>query len=410
MRSPSRLLRPLRPLRLLAITCAVTAGAALGAVPAHAAPVYPVALPDAFYSQPPNLADARPGDVLDSRVMPAPPLFLDTDAVQLKFRTTNSEGKPLAAVTTVLSPRGAAPNRPVLSFQHVVNALGLHCAPSQALYTSDPDIVIREAPALHIALQRGWSVALPDHLGPNSSYGAARLGGQITLDGIRAVRNFEPLQAGESPVAAAGYSGGAMATSWAAALAPVYAPDIQLAGSAYGGTPMDLTWMAESLGYDSHPVFGLAMAAALGLEREYPDRMPITEQLNDRGLAVRDQIANGCTNEIIRGGAGLSAGQVAKSLSLADDPETRRVLDENSLVHYTDSVPNAPVYEWHAQTDFLISVPAIEETNRRYCAAGVSVTSAAVPSPDHMSAAVIGLPGALDFLDARFAGKPAPRC
>ena len=43
------------------------------------------------------------------------------------------------------------------------------------------------------------------------------------------------------------------------------------------------------------------MAAALGLEREYPDRLPISEQLNDRGLAMRDEMVNACTNGILRG-------------------------------------------------------------------------------------------------------------
>lgn len=401
--------RHLQPLRMLAIACATTALAAIAATPAQSLPMYPAALPDAFYGQPSNLADAEPGDILAVRPMPAPPLFFDTEAVQIKYRTSSSSGKPMAAVTTVLSPRNAVPNRPVLSYQHIVNALGLQCAPSQALYTTDPDVVIREAPALNAALQRGWTVALPDHLGPNSSYGAARLGGHITLDGIRAVQNLDLLNVKESPVAMAGYSGGAMATSWASALAPEYAPDLNIVGSAYGGTPMDLTWMAESLGYDPHPVFGLAMAAALGLEREYPERMPVTEQLNPRGIQVRDEIANGCTNEILRGGSGLSAPLVATSLSLADSPATRAVLDENSLVRYVDSVPNHPVYEWHSPTDALISVPAIDSTNHRYCAAGVALTSNQVPSPDHLSAAVLGLPGALDFLDARFAGVPATR-
>ena len=84
------------------------------------------------------------------------------------------------SVTTVLSPRGAAPGRPLLSNQHIINALGLGCAPSTAMYTDDPKLAIREAPGLNVAIAKGWSVAIPDHLGPSSAYGAAKLGGQIT--------------------------------------------------------------------------------------------------------------------------------------------------------------------------------------------------------------------------------------
>ncbi|MFF1947029.1 hypothetical protein ACFVWF_33385 [Rhodococcus qingshengii] len=62
---------------------------------------------------------------------------------------------------------------------------------------------------------------------------------------------------------------------------------------------MNIDKMAKALGQQKHPAFGLAMAAALGLEREYPDRMPITSQLNAAGQQLRDQIANACTNEIM---------------------------------------------------------------------------------------------------------------
>ncbi|MFI5436391.1 lipase family protein [Rhodococcus baikonurensis] len=110
-----------------------------------------------------------------------------------------------------------------MSYQHIINALGLGCAPSTAMYTDDPKLAIREAPGLNVAIAKGWSVAIPDHLGPSSAYGAAKLGGQITLDGIRAAQQFDSLGLGASPVGMAGYSGGGMATAMAAAIAPTYA-------------------------------------------------------------------------------------------------------------------------------------------------------------------------------------------
>lgn len=165
------------------------------------------------------------------------------------------------------------------------------------MYTDDPKLAIREAPGLNVAIDKGRSVAIPDHLSPPRAYGAAKLGGQITLDGIRAAQRFDALGLGASPVGMAGYSGGGMATAMAAAIAPTYAPELDLAGSAYGGAPMNIDKMAKALGQQKHPAFGLAMAAALGLEREYPDRMPITSQLNSAGQQLRDQIANAAANE-----------------------------------------------------------------------------------------------------------------
>ncbi|MDN5547681.1 MAG: lipase family protein, partial [Rhodococcus sp. (in: high G+C Gram-positive bacteria)] len=177
---------------------------------------------------------------------------------------------------------------------------------------------------------------------------------------------------------------------------------------AYGGAPLNIGKMAKSLGDAPHPVFGLAMAAAMGLEREYPQQMPVSEHLNPAGVALRDTIANACTNDIIAGGAGLSITAVADTINgtaLLDDPSIQSVFADNS-VETIPNVPNTPIYEWHAQDDVLIPVDAITSTMRRYCDAGVPVQSESVRSPDHLSAAVVGLPGVISFLTDRFAGLP----
>ncbi|MFE3192025.1 lipase family protein [Nocardia sp. NPDC059240] len=384
------------------------AGLALGGTAvARADPIYPVPDPDPFYAQTADLGDRAPGDVLATRPMPPLLMFPDTTVTLVKFRSTSSEGAPIAAVTTVLTPREHVPDGPLLSYQHIINGLGAQCAVSRVLYTNDPNLQVREAVALNVALRRGWSVALPDHLGPNSAYGAAKLGGQITLDGIRAVKRLPELGVGNSPVAMAGYSGGGMATAWAAALAPRYAPELSIVGAATGGVPMNLRKMVNALGLQPHPAFGLAMAAAIGLEREYPDRLPISTQMNAAGLAARDAMANGCTNEIMAIGAGHNASEFAASTSMIDDPAVMSVLDENSLELY-DGVPNIPVFEWHSPSDPLIPVDAIVNTDRRYCAAGVRLEMDMNPSPEHLSAAVLGLPDALAWVDARLRGEPAP--
>ncbi|GAB2728572.1 lipase family protein [Nocardia thraciensis] len=370
-------------------------------------PFLPAADPDPFYSAPADVADHEPGDVLGIRALPPLMIFPETDVWLVKFRSTNSEGKPIAATTTVLSPRTRATDGPLLSYQTIINGLGTECSISHTLYTSDPNLMVREAPAYNLVLQRGWSIALPDHLGPQFAYGAAKLGGQITLDGIRAAQQVKQLRLEHSPVTMAGYSGGGMATAWAAALAPTYAPELRIAGAAAGGVPMNLVKMLEGLGYGAHPVFGLAFAAGLGLEREYPERFPISEQLNDQGVTVGRRIANGCTNDLLAAGAGRGALDFAKTTKMTEDPDARKVIEENSLELY-DGAPNMPVFEWHSPIDGLVPIDAIVNTNRRWCAAGVRLQSEAIPVPDHLTAAVLGLPQAMGWLDARMRGEPAP--
>ncbi|MEV0248335.1 lipase family protein [Nocardia sp. NPDC050712] len=378
-----------------------------GTAGAHGSPLYPEPDPDPFYANPPDLAAKEPGDVLGVRAMPPLAIFPDTTVTLVRFRSTSSEGDPIAATTTVLTPRSHQPDGPLLSFQHIINGLGSECSVSRVLYTKDPNLVVREAPGWNVLLQRGWTVALPDHLGPQFAYGAAKLGGQITLDGIRAAKNVQELRVAKSPTTMIGYSGGGMATAWASALQPRYAPELEIAGAAMGGVPMNLVKMMEGLGLGSHPVFGLALAAGLGLEREYPTRFPLSEQLNDRGLAARAAIANSCTNDIIATGAGRGAIDFAKTTSMINDADARAVVEENSLELY-DGAPTMPVFEWHSPIDGLVPVDAIVNTNRHWCAAGVRVQAEQIPVPDHLTAAVLGIPQALGWLDARFRGEPAP--
>ncbi|MEU7632563.1 lipase family protein [Nocardia sp. NPDC049220] len=383
------------------VLVASTAGAAV------ATPLYPTPDPDPFYGTPADIADKKPGDVIETRAMPALMIFPDTTVTVVRFRSTSSEGQPIAATTTVLTPKQHRKDGPLLSFQHIINGLGAECSVSRVLYTDNPDLIVREAPGWNVLLSRGWSVALPDHLGPNFAYGAAKLGGQITLDGIRAVKQVAELQVQQSPVGMVGYSGGGMATAWAAALQPKYAPELDIAGAAMGGVPMNLVKMLETLGLNSHPVFGLALAAGLGLEREYPDRFPLSDQLNERGLAARAQIANSCTNDILATGAGRGALDFAKTTSMINDNTARAVVEENSLELY-DGVPETPVFEWHSPIDGLIPIDSVVDTDKRWCAAGAKVQSDQIPVPDHLTAAVLGIPAALNWLDARFRGDAPP--
>ncbi|MEV0248877.1 lipase family protein [Nocardia sp. NPDC050712] len=392
---------------VVAVLSALLLSTATGPGPAAAAPIYPAPDPDAFYAAPPGLAAAEPGAVLDVRAQPPLPYFPTATVSLVKFRSTDSKGRPIAATTTVLTPANQQPGAPLLSYQHIINGLGTRCAVSHALYDYDPNLLYRAVPLLNAMLLRGWSVALPDHLGPNAAYGAARLGGQITLDGIRAAQRAPGLGLAGSPAAMLGYSGGGMATAWAAALAPAYAPELRLVGAAAGGVPMNIATMAHALGLAPHPMFGLAMAAALGLEREYPDRLPLSEQMNPAGLEVRAAMANGCTIELIASGAMRSAAELATSTSLIDDPRVWAIAEENSLELF-DGVPSVPIFEWHTPIDPLIPVDAVENTLRRYCGAGVRVESQLYPSPDHLATAVMGFPAAVAWLDARFRGEPAP--
>ena len=98
------------------------------------------ALPDVdpFYVPPPGFEHARPGTVLRSRDVEL--AFLGVvpqklTATQLLYRSTDLNGLPEPAVTTVVVPadRPAGTTGPILSYQCAIDAVAGSCFPSYAL-------------------------------------------------------------------------------------------------------------------------------------------------------------------------------------------------------------------------------------------------------------------------------------
>ncbi|WP_245717198.1 lipase family protein [Nocardia jejuensis] len=377
---------------------AVIIAACSTAPAAHAGAVYPIPEQDGFYFAPGNLAAAAPGDVLNSRIVPAHQ-FPGATVWQLLFRSTDSQGGPIAAVTTLISPGPGA--RPLVSYQPFVNSLGVQCAPSHTLFNGG----VKEAAAFPLMLARGWAISVPDHLGPSSAYGAARLGGQITLDGVRAVKRFAPAGLADGPVGLAGYSGGAMSTGFAAALAPSYAPELPIVGVAQGGVPVNPGKIAIQAGDTPQALFGLGFAVGVGLQREYPAQLPLDQALTPAGFALRDRIANSCVDDIISAGANHRIGEMFNP-GMENDPALVATFHENAL-EIAPELIRAPLYQWHGGSD-QVPLDLALNTAGRYCAAGTPVQFDIIPGADHLGAILPGSINAFGYLGDRFAGLPAP--
>ena len=389
--------RILRGLAALALTTTAVIG--FTAAPAGAAPFMPAPDGDPFYAAPANLDSAANGQVLKVQNRASP--FPGSTARKVQFRTTNSTGEPIAAVTTVFVPDGGA-RHDLLSYQPFTNSLGLQCAPSHQLFSGG----LQEQQLIALALARGVAVNVPDHLGPTSAYGAARLGGTITLDSIRAVQSDAGFRIGRTPTVLAGYSGGAMASGFAATLAPTYAPELNLVGLSAGGTPVNLDAIARTLGVTANPLFGLGFAASVGLEREYPTALPLSQQLNGRGVALANQIRNACTQQIIDAGAGLRISDVVTGGRLSDDPAGTAALNRNSL-EVSPEAPRIPVLLYQGADDQLTPTSRVLATAAKWCGQGTRVQTLIVPG-DHGSTIAAGVPFALAYINDRLSGAPAP--
>ena len=100
---------------------------------------------DSFYSTPHNVSDYKSGQVIHVRnvrdPVPSPGNFTTRfkSANQYLYRTTDSLGKPVAAVTTLLVPFQANATQ-LLSYQFAYDSSDIDCSPSYTLFSGGTDI------------------------------------------------------------------------------------------------------------------------------------------------------------------------------------------------------------------------------------------------------------------------------
>lgn len=381
----------------------------MGTTAAVAAPVPPQ--DDPFYQPPAGYQSTAPGTVLRGRTVTAAAfgqLPQNVRAWQVLYRSTDALGQPEATVTTILEPERVRPGLPLLSYQVAEDSPAPQCAMSyQYQLGGGHENFVGQAEILLIdaALAKGWAVTVPDYEGPMSAYVAGRQAGQAVLDGIRATESFAPagLDGVRTNVGLWGYSGGALASGWAAELQPGYAPELHVAGVAEGGLPVNPAHVLTRI--NGGPFAGIAMSGIAGMSQAYPRLADFLDTyLTPAGKAAFAQAATQCDP---RNAAEFAYRDVYRYFTVPDPldmPVPRQVLAADNLGQDT---PTAPLYMYQSQNDELIPPADVDATVAGYCARGATVTFQRDLLSDHVALAVTGAADALNWLSARLGGAPA---
>ncbi|UFS99028.1 lipase family protein [Nocardia huaxiensis] len=368
---------------------------------------------DSFYRPPRGLAGRKPGVILRSRPVELALLGVVPQRItawQLLFRTTDMDGEPEAAVTTVLLPWGADPAapRPVVSYQCAIDAVASNCLPSYAFrrgahaFGAVPQY---ELLLIAKALERGWAISVPDHVGTAGRFGTPREPGYRTLDGLRATLALLG-RPRETPVALWGYSGGGLATVWAAETAASYAPDLNIIAAAAGSPVGDLE--ATFFRLNGSHFGGLATLCLAGLRRAYPDlNRALREHLDAPSLALLDRAETSTTVPILlRSGRSRIDDHKGEALAaLRTLPHVRAVLTD---LQPGDNPPAFPVLTVQAVHDLIISTGNVDRLIDRYRAAGTHVHYVRDIAGGHISLGILAAPLLENWLAARFANRPLP--
>jgi Secretory lipase len=407
-----------RRVALLLAAIAISASLMGAALAPAAASALTSPLQDSFYTPPSNLASLADGTIIRSRevTMSGPQQAVTADAYQLFFRTTNATGQPTATVTTVLVPKVPAPGTRVLAtYQPAYDSMTLNCAPSYTLQGGNPNgggTGDLEEGLIASELAEGWDVNVPDYEGLQSEWAVAPMLGHASLDSVIAAEHFaaDGLTAGaKTKVTFTGYSGGSEAADWAAALAPSYAPQLNIIGIAAGGNFPDFDYTLGQ--FDGSLWYGIEIGVMESFSRAY-QQINLKQLLNPAGQALAAQDGSnsaGCSSSTLNEPYGNASEftNFPTSEAFAADPTVKQVLDKMSLRYAP--YPNVPEYLYNSVDDDVAHIIPVDALVKQYCAAGVQVDyDRDATGGDHITAIPHWWAGALPYLIDRYAGDSVP--
>lgn len=368
---------------------------------------------DPFYLPPDGFEHARPGTVLRSRDVSLAFMGLvpqKLSATQLLYRTVDMDGLPDTTVTTVIVPteRDSVRPCPIVSYQCAIDAISGRCFPSYALRRGAKAVGALaqfEFLLISAALAEGWAVSVPDHEGSDGIWGAPREPGYHILDGLRAALNFEPLNLShEAPVGLWGYSGGGLATAWAAETYGEYAPELNVVGAVLGSPVADLGSAYKRL--NGSLFSGLPAMVVAALTHVYPELDRVIDQhATPDGKKMLARVHRMTTAHAV-------LWLIRKDMDDLVDRPLQEILDTPEVQHVFDSIklgtntPTPPVLIVQAVHDKIVSVDDIDRLSDTYERGGAHVTYHRDMFSEHMLLHPLSAPMALRWLRDRINDRP----
>jgi hypothetical protein len=416
--------------RRVLVALLLAAGCVAVAVPAARASVTPEHDPFYSYEGKTRLKKIAPGTVLKTRTVPFHLAGVETpiSAVQLLYRSTSALGKPTVNVTSVLLPplKLGTPN--VVSYQSFYDSLNTEDDPSYEISGGSlqgGEIAKVESALITPLLLAGQTVVVPDTEGEEADFAAGPVYGYNTLDSLRAALSSPATGlTSTTKIGLEGYSGGAIATEWAAQEAPTYAPEINsdIVGAAMGGV---LVEPAHNLKYvEGSSTWASIIPMSLdGLARAY--HLELDPYLTEYGKELLEgDEHHSITNETST--PGLTWSQMAKPQYPTPETIPVFVKTANKLLVGATGTPTVPflIGQGNGGEEFegtpgnkpgigpgdgVMIAGDVRSLAREWCERGVAVKYTEYQHLGHIEGAGPWLPEAQAWMTERLAGLTAPQ-
>jgi acetyl esterase/lipase len=321
------------------------------------------------------------------------------------YRSTGHDGAPVAVSGAILFPADAAPGRlrDVIAWAHPTTGVTTKCAP-----TLLPDLS-GSIPGIDRFLDQGYVIVATDYIGLGADgdhpYLVGDLSAYAIIDSVRAALRLKDTQAGNRFVVW-GHSQGGHAALVTAQYAAAYAPELQLVGAAAAAPATDLIalFMADRETASGRSLTAMALHS---WSRVY--RLPIDDYVEPVARHHFDTLAQDCIQTISDYLQEERDEQALERQFLKVDPvqhpQLRSIMAHNS----TGSVPShIPVFIGQGTADTLVRPNITRAYIGRICAAGARVKLHMIQGGEHMFAGRDSAEAAVQWIAARFQGKPPP--
>jgi hypothetical protein len=365
---------------------------------------------DPFYTAPDGFEHATPGEVLRVRTAPGNLTTLvanTSQAYHVLYRTTDSRYHASWAVTTLFLPLSNSTSDALLSYQIPYNSPNIDESPSWAYYAGQNSWNSDQFIDVEWALGRGWFVNVPDFEGPLAAVIAGPQEGHAILDSIRAVKSLSFGLAPEARVALWGYSGGSLASEFAAEMQVQYAPELQISGIALGGLVDNATDALDHV--NGAPLAGLISVGLLGLTAQFPEvRAFIVDQLTDNGPYNKTTYLASLKSPLIEVFA-IFANQTMWNYfrdgrDILYSPLLSPLLHTETTLG-SHGVPQVPLFIYKAIHDEVTPIEGTDDLLQRYCRYGANIWYQRNTVGGHLSEIPNGKPSATQFLQDVLDGR-----
>jgi len=358
-----------------------------------------------------------PGTLVRSEPIEGAPA--GTQLYRIMYQSTDLQGNAIPVTALYAAPDGPAPQGgfPLIGFAHGTTGVGRACGMSQAPLTPHTPGYSAWIPHIEPLVRQGWAVVASDYSGMGApgpaSYLVGPLEGRGVLDSMRAVLQPSP-EIGSVPIDTAklgiyGKSQGGEAALSAMELATTYAPELDIAGGvslAPGFTPAlqgILDAVASNPTSTSQNMFVLLIAKSYA--ENYPQFTNLDDILSDEGKQRIDLLDRYC---------GSVLADKVTDLPLSQLLETP--VDSGLVTALGEAMPGStplemPVVIVQGLKDKTILPQFTHAQVMSRCALGDTVWYVRYPDDDHSSInyqARETRPTVIDWMNARWAGEPAP--